>query len=201
MIKLKMDSEKTNILEDPAFVATQGGPTRPIHISTQKTWDEQTRQIEDDIRMFAAFEGRWQSIITNGRLTIPEQLRHIFADGGVVAPSQNKNLLLFGSKHWLRYSRVIAKDIGTDPVHNDIARLTFSNMHRFKISETGDIDIPADLLEYAAIDSEVAIIGVMYHAELHNKQLYLSGQTNNSYTHNGLAFFNRLRFNKRKHNN
>lgn len=154
----------------------KGGPTRPIHISLN-TWEEQSRKLEELIRFDSPFEGKWQGYIDNGRLYIPEELRKLFNSGGVITVSTEDHLMLFGSQHWLRYQRVLSKENGLSPVLNDISRHVFSNMHRFhKLNDDGSLDIPSDLIQYANLGREVAIIGMIYHAEIHDKDSFIKSQ-------------------------
>lgn len=162
--------------EIPVSFGGQGSPTRPIHI-TASTWAERTKLLEDNIRDEVPFEGQWQSYIEACKLFIPTELQHLFTGGGVVTVSTENHLLLFGQRHWARYQRLLAKEVGLSPVNNEVARHIYSNMHRFnKINEDGSITLTPELIRYADFSEEVAIIGLIYHAELHDKSTYVASQ-------------------------
>lgn len=153
-----------------------GSPTRPIHV-TPNTWDEKTKQLEDNIRDTVPFEGKWQSYIKEFRLFVPETLQSLFDTGGVMTVGPDNHLMIFGNRHWLRFQKLLSKEVGLSPVHNEVARHYYSNMIRFhKLNEDGSVDIPLSLVQYAGLEKEVAIIGMIYHAEIHNKASYLKSE-------------------------
>ena len=153
-----------------------GSPTRPIHVKLN-SWDEETHRLQDNILSQAPFQGKWQSYIKDYRLYIPEQLQYLFSAGGVLTVSTEKHLLLFGSKHWSLMQRTLAKETGISPVHNEVARHYYSNMASFnKLNDDGTIDIPISLIQYAGLQNEIALIGMMYFAEIHDKKAYLDSE-------------------------
>jgi len=187
-----MDEEKQKSYIDA--ITEFGGPTRPIHV-TQNNWEEETRKLEEDIRQSAAFEGKLEAYVTEYKLVIPHEIRHLLEYGGVITVSTESHLLLFGHKHWARYARILSKLVGTSPVLNSVARHTFGNMYRFnKLNDDGSVDIPAELLDYAEITKKVAIIGVVYHAEIHNRELYFKNE-GRAAKESLLARFKKIRFN------
>lgn len=146
----------------------RGTLINPIY-HTPNTWDERTHQLEETIRNSAAFEGKFQTYMKDYKLVIPEPLRKHLCDGGVITVSTEKHLLLFGHQHWLRFSRLLAKEVGLSPVHNAVARHIYGKMTRFNgLHDDGSIDIPLELANYANLHSKIAIIGLVYHAEVHN---------------------------------
>ena len=153
-----------------------GGPTQPIHI-TNNSWQERFLIQADFIADRHAVEGNWQSYIDSFKLFIPEELQHLFKNGGVITASPDNHLLLFGNIHWIHYMKLLAKETGLSPILTELARNAYENMHRFsKLDEDGSITITPTLIRYANIDSDVAIIGMIYHAEIHNKDAYVESQ-------------------------
>jgi DNA-binding transcriptional regulator/RsmH inhibitor MraZ len=154
---------------------TAGSPARPFHITLKPDWSEETKRLEDLIRDSRAFEGKFQSYVNSYTLMIPEELHHLFTSGGVLTVSTEKHLLLFGSTHWNRMQRILSNHVGVNPTDNELARHIYSHMHRFgKLNEDGSINLPIELIEYAGLDRDVAIIGMVYYAEIHDKKAYLS---------------------------
>lgn len=154
-----------------------GSPSRPFHI-TANTSEEDYKKLENYIRDSVPFEGKFQSYISNYCMIVPEQLRHLFSSGGVVTVGTENHLMLFGTNHWARMQRILAKDVGLSPVNNEVARHIYSNMYRFhKLNEDGSINLPIELVNWAGLGKEVAIIGLIYHAEIHDKATYLTPDT------------------------
>jgi len=171
-----------------------GSPTRPVHIVTD-TWEERTKKLEDNIRDSVPFEGKWESYMSHYKLMIPEELRHLFEGGGVITVSTDNHLLLFGGRHWARFSRRLSKHVGPSPVLSSAARHIFGNMHRFnKLNDDGTLDIPVHLADYAGLEVKVAIIGVIYHAEIHDIKNYNEKEGIKA-KDSLLARFKKIRFN------
>ena len=159
-----------------------GGPTKPIHIVTE-TWAERTAKLEDYIRNNVPIEGRYQSKATDGKLLIPTKFVDNFINGGVITVSTENHLLLFGITHWDRFQRLLAKEIGLNPVHSEVSRHIYGNMHRFSgLTDDNAILVPQELLRYAGLDDEVVIIGVVYHAEIHRKESYVRAESSDNKT-------------------
>jgi DNA-binding transcriptional regulator/RsmH inhibitor MraZ len=172
-----------------------GSPTRPFHISINADWNEQTKKLEDYIRDSKPFEGKWQSYIKDYTLMIPEELRPLFDGGGVLTVSTENHLLLFGNVHWSRMQRLLSKDVGLSPVNNEVARHIYSHMYKFnRLNDDGSINVPPELAQYAGMSKDIAIIGMIYHAEVHDKQSYLTSETPDE-KKSRLARFRKLRFN------
>lgn len=184
----------TDILEDPDRPSEQGSITRPFHINAHST-EEDYRKLEEYIQNSKPFEGKWQSFISNYSLVIPEELHEIFSSGGVVTVSTESHLMLFGTPHWARMQRILAKQVGLSPVNNELARHIYSHMYRFhKLNEDGSINIPIELAQYAGLSKEVAIVGMIYHAEVHDKQSYLTSDAPDN-RQSMLDRFRKMRFN------
>jgi DNA-binding transcriptional regulator/RsmH inhibitor MraZ len=183
-----------DILENPDRPSESGGPTRPIHITPHSS-EEDFKKLENHIRDSIAIEGKWQSYISNYCLVIPEELRDLFQYGGVITVSTERHLLLFGNAHWSRMNKMLSKEVGLSPVNNEVARHIYSHMHRFnKLNEDGTISLPLELVDYAGLKKDVAIIGLIYHAEVHDKASYLTLETPDK-RESMLARFRKIRFN------
>ena len=150
----------------------QGTPTKPVHI-VNRNLEKHIQEIEDLIKGEKPFTGKWQTYIEDDRLFIPEELQPLLTNGGVVCLSTEDHLLLFGGIHWTRFERILSREVGLSPVHNAVARHIYSNMYRFNsLDDAGFLNIPSKLLEYANIKGQAAIIGLMYHAEIHSLDDY-----------------------------
>lgn len=163
-----MDDQQ--LLQDVGF----GGPSRPLHIVID-SWYEQTKKLEDDIIENSAFEGEWQSYLQDGfKIIIPDEMRKLFKFGGVVTAGVDHNLNLYGNKHWSRLQRVLSKENAMSPVNTSFMRHIYANMIRFdKLNDDGSIVLPLELIKYARLTDEIAIVGMVYYAEIHNKRDYI----------------------------
>lgn len=161
-------------MENETKSQEQGGPTRPFHIVTE-TWNEKTSKLEDYIRDNKAFEGKFQSRVDGSKLFIPDEMKPLIESGGVVSVSTENHLLIFGHTHWQRYQRILSKEVGLSPVHNEVSRHVYGNMYRFsKLTDDGAIILPRELIQYAGLKDDLVIIGLIYHAEVHEKKTYLN---------------------------
>lgn len=183
------------ILEEPDN-KLNGGITRPFHI-VPHTWEEATRVIEDDIRDRWPFDGNWQSYVQDGRLYIPPAYIDLFKYGGVITTAPDNYLLVFGSRHWERYNRLLTKNIGLEPVQSDLARHIYSNALKFdKLQDDGSIAIPAKLLAWAGITDKVAVLGVKYYAEVHDLSDWNQSQAKPEAKVKLLERFRKMRLNR-----
>lgn len=172
----------------------QGSPSKPFHHAPH-TWEEESRQLDEHIRESAPFEGKWQSYVDGYALVIPEPLREYLDAGGVVTVSTERHLMVFGTKHWLRMQRILAKQVGLSPVNNELARHIYSHAYRFRaLNQDGTIDLPLELVEYAGITKQVAILGMIYYAEVHNIDDYNASEKAEN-RESLLARFRKMRFN------
>lgn len=172
------DEENKNTSPDFSESLNQSGsPTRPFHVSITDDWNEHTKKLEDHIRDNRPFEGKFQSYIKGYRLIIPEELRDRFDGGGVLTVSTENHLLLFGNAHWSRMQRILSKEVGLSPVNNEVARHIYSHMQKFhRLNDDGSIDVSVELFDYAGLSKEVAIIGLIYHAEVHDLKSYRTSE-------------------------
>ncbi len=149
---------------------------RPFHIAVND-WNDRRRALEEDILLNHPFEGKWSTYIDNKRMHIPEELRGLFSSGGVITTSNDRALLLFGSKHWLAFQRKMSVKDRMNPVLSESTRSIYMNMHRFKaLEDSAWITIPDVLLKYADIDENVAIAGMIYYAEIHDRDTFIKSQ-------------------------
>lgn len=154
----------------------QGTPQRPLHV-VQHSWNEETAKLEDTIVDNYAFENKYESFINGTIMAIPDQLKPLLENGGVITLGPEQNLLLFGKLHWRLFQRKLSKLNNLNPVNNNMLRHLYSNAHRFNGLEDGGIFVPVQLLDYAGIDdNKVAIIGMMSHAEVWDKFTYKENQ-------------------------
>ena len=106
------------------------------------------------------------TIDDKGRLTVPAKFRDELESGVVITRGLDGCLWAFGRSEW----EVMAEKIGKLPTTNQAAR----NFSRFMFSSAfdsipdrqGRILLPQNLREYADIQNETVIIGVMNKLEI-----------------------------------
>jgi len=150
-----------------------GSPSAPLHLVTD-THDEHTKRLEDIIRDSKAFRGKWQTYIEEGRLKIPPEFIHLFESGGVITATEDRSLMLFGTTHWALYQRWLAEKLRLDPTNRKV-RAIYRFAYEFpKPDQDGMIPVDPRLVQYAQLVKEVALVGLVYYFEVHNKDSYLN---------------------------
>lgn len=171
-----------NILENPDRPKSDmAGPTNPFYIKLQ-TEAEFARHTDDFIAERYPFKGRWQTYLNGNDLMIPEVYSGLLEDGGVVTNGTENQLLIFGDIHWNRMIRIVTTQLGIDPLMNDSMRWLYSRHQEFKeLNEDGSITLSDELIAYAKLKAgvsrangqgNVVIVGLLYYAEVHDKDQY-----------------------------
>jgi len=161
--------------EETKKLALANGPTNQIHtFEHSESQDEQAKREENYIRDKVPFKGNWRTAIDkDNRLLIPTPYHQLLADGGVITTSADKHLLLFGRVHWQRFQRLLAKEIGFSPDHTAIGRHFYKHMLEFdRLDEDGGITLNKQLVSYAGLKNTVAMIGLVYFAEIYSEVDY-----------------------------
>jgi DNA-binding transcriptional regulator/RsmH inhibitor MraZ len=121
-----------------------------------------------------AFEGRWQTYITeDNKLMIPESYKDLLKYGGVICKSTDKHLMLFGKEHWEHMKQVLARNMGLQPDSNAVVRHVYGSAEPFdRLNKDGSITLTDDLVKYGRLRGKVALIGLIYYAEVHSMAHY-----------------------------
>lgn len=116
-------------------------------------------------------KGEYQHTLdTKGRLFIPAKLREELGDSFVVTKGLDQCLFLYPQKAW-------------DELEENIRQLPMSksrNLQRFFLSSAADVTVdkqgrivvPPVLREYAQLDHDVTIIGVLERAEIWDREAW-----------------------------
>lgn len=163
------------ILDNPDRPFDQNGsPTRPIHHTGRiaSPTDERLAS-EADIIQHKAFSGRWQTYIENNRLMIPRVYHNLLRYGGVITRGTDKHLMLFGNDHWQQMKLLLAKHIGINPNSNAVVRHIYGQSDTFdKLNDDGSITLTPEMALYAGLKDKVAMIGLIYYAEVYDMADY-----------------------------
>lgn len=112
-----------------------------------------------------------------GRLIIPAKLRYELGDSFVVTKGFDGCLYCYGEKEW----KNIEEKFRTMPQFNKdarkITRFFFAGAAAVELDSQGRFLIPQSLREYAGIDREVVIVGVLDRAEIWDKKRFTDKNT------------------------
>ena len=114
---------------------------------------------------FGEFE---HSIDSKGRLTIPARFKEALAGGIVVTRGLDGCLWAFTRDEWKKISEKIASLTVTNVEARRFTRFMFSSASESIPDRNGRIIIPQKLMEYAQIDREVIVAGIMNKIEIWN---------------------------------
>jgi MraZ protein len=108
------------------------------------------------------------TIDDKGRLTIPAKFRDELESGVVITRGLDGCLWAFGRSEWEVMAEKIAKLPTTKEAARNFARFMFSSAFDSIPDRQGRILLPQNLRDYAGIQNETIIIGVMNKLEIWN---------------------------------
>ena len=112
---------------------------------------------------FGEFE---HNIDDKGRLTIPAKFRDELAGGVVVTRGLDGCLWAYPRSEWEQLAERIAKMPTTNQAARNFARFMFSSASDSIPDRQGRVLLPQGLRNYAGINNEAIIIGVMNRVEI-----------------------------------
>lgn len=117
------------------------------------------------------FLGEFEHTIDDkGRLTIPARFRDELADGIVITRGFDKCLWAYTRSEWERLAEQIAKMPSAHRPSRNLARFLFSSAFDSSPDKQGRVLITQPLRDYAEIENETVIIGVMNRIEIWQPQ-------------------------------
>ena len=115
------------------------------------------------------FSGEFEhSIDSKGRLTIPAKFRDDLEGGVVVTRGLDGCLWAYPRSEWEILAEKLAKLPTANKAARNFSRFMFSSAFDSIPDRQGRVLIPQKLRDYAGIDSETAVIGVMNRVEIWN---------------------------------
>ncbi len=106
------------------------------------------------------------TIDDKGRLTIPAKYRGMLAAGMVVTRGLNRNLMAFDMEGWQELAARVKSLPWSDPSTREFRRRVFSGAVDLVPDRQGRILLPPYLREFAEIETEVVITGMLDHLEI-----------------------------------
>ncbi len=115
------------------------------------------------------FLGEFEHTIDNkGRLTIPAKFRDELESGVVVTRGLDGCLWAYSRSEWEKLADKIASMPTTNSAARNFARFMFSGAFDSIPDRQGRVLIPQNLRDYATIQNETVITGVMNRVEIWN---------------------------------
>ena len=117
------------------------------------------------------FLGEYEHTIdTKGRIAIPAKFREDLAEGLVVTRGFDQNLLVYPMDVWRELAAKINALPMSQPATRNLRRLLFASAANLELDKQGRILLPANLREYAAIETEAVIAGMDSFMELWSRE-------------------------------
>jgi MraZ protein len=108
------------------------------------------------------------NIDDKGRLTIPAKFRDELEGGIVITRGLDGCLWAYPRFEWEKFAEKLAQIPSTNQAVRNFVRFMFSSAFDSIPDRQGRVIIPQNLREYAGIDSEATVIGVMNRVEIWN---------------------------------
>ncbi len=125
----------------------------------------------------SSFKGSYQySVDSKGRINIPARLRKNLSpdanDTFVVTRGYENCLFVYPLDEWNKLEQSIRGLSSTNPKHRFFMRTLLERATESQLDGQSRITIPKDLLQFAGIENEVVIIGVLDRIEVWNPRSY-----------------------------
>ena len=101
-----------------------------------------------------------------GRLFLPAKYRDRLAEGVVVTQGQENCLVVWPTDVFMQEARRAHATPMTNRGARDYARMLFGQAEQGSLDKQGRITIPSALRDYAELDKEVVVVGVMDRIEI-----------------------------------
>ena len=125
----------------------------------------------------SSFKGSYDYSVDNkGRINIPARLRKYISpeanDTFVVTRGYEQCLYVYPLDEWNKVEENIRQLSSTNPKHRFFMRTLLERATESQLDGQFRITIPKELLQFAGIENEVLIIGVLEHIEIWNPLTY-----------------------------
>jgi MraZ protein len=112
------------------------------------------------------------TIDDKGRLTLPAKYRSDLVRGIVVTRGLDGCLRIYSAERWEDIAQVAGQLSSNQRDDRDYARYLFGNAHDLTPDRQGRIVVPANLRQYANLESEVVVIGLNNYFEIWNARTW-----------------------------
>ena len=109
----------------------------------------------------------------NGRMVLPRDFTAELAEGATVTRGIERCLLVYPADEWEKLSGELRERLPlTNQAARAFGRFLFSAAASFEPGEEGRMTLPQELLQYAGIDGEAIVIGLLTHLEIWHPGLW-----------------------------
>jgi MraZ protein len=131
----------------------------------------------------SSFKGSYPySVDDKGRINLPAKLRKSLSaeanETFVITRGYEQCLSVYPLDEWNKLEEAIRHLSPTDPQHRFFTRKLLEKATESSLDGQSRITVPKELLQFAAIENEVLIVGVMERIELWNPTAYQEYQKN-----------------------
>jgi MraZ protein len=125
----------------------------------------------------SSFKGSYSYSVDNkGRINIPARLRKYVSpeanDTFVVTRGYEQCLFVYPLDEWNKLEQSIRGLSPSDPKHRFFTRTLLQRALESQLDGQSRITIPKELLQFASIENEVLILGVLERIEVWNPKVY-----------------------------
>ena len=119
------------------------------------------------------FMGRYNHTIDpKGRLSIPSKYREILGDEFVVSKGMDGCLFVYANEDWKVFEAKLASLPLINQEARQFARFFLSGAQYVTVDKQGRILMPQDLREFAGLEKDVVLVGVLTKIEIWDKDRY-----------------------------
>ncbi len=140
----------------------------------------------------SSFKGSYEySVDAKGRINIPARLRKYVSpdanDTFVITRGFEQCLYIYPLDEWARLEHSIRDLSPTNAKHRYFMRTLLERATESQLDGQFRISIPRELLQFAGIENEVLIIGVLEHIEVWNPKTYREYQQSQAESYESVA--------------
>ena len=114
-------------------------------------------------RFFGTYE---HSLDSKGRVILPSRFRAAFEHGGYLTEYRDGCLALWTPDEFERQMEEMQVRAASGKSDRNLARMWASHTHDLEVDRQGRIVLPARMRQYAALESDVTVVGVIDRVEL-----------------------------------
>ncbi|NLI90788.1 MAG: division/cell wall cluster transcriptional repressor MraZ [Peptococcaceae bacterium] len=106
------------------------------------------------------------TIDSKGRLIIPAKFREILGERFITTKGLDNCLFLYPQNEWQNFEEKLKKLPVSQPNARAFVRFFFSGAAECEFDKQGRILLPATLRDYASLEKDVVVVGVMNRIEI-----------------------------------
>lgn len=119
------------------------------------------------------FMGEYNHTVdAKGRLIVPSKFREQLGNEFVVTKGLDGCLFVYSNEEWQRIEQSFREKPLTSKDARKFMRFFFAGAANCELDKQGRILLPTNLREYAGIEKEVVVVGVLSRAEIWSKERY-----------------------------